>query len=98
MATSGNYRNYFESDGQRYSHTIDTRTGRPVTHTLSSVTVVDPSGSRADALATALLVMGPDEGMRLATRENLAVLFLVRTDDGFDTRTSPAFERLRSEG
>ncbi len=94
VATSGDYRNYFEADGTRYSHTIDTRTGRPITHSLASVTVVDPRGYRADALATALLVMGPDQGMRLATRENLAVLFLLRGESGFDEQASPAFEQL----
>jgi thiamine biosynthesis lipoprotein len=98
LATSGDYRNFFEKDGQRYSHTIDTRTGRPVTHSLASVTVVNGSGSRADALATALLVMGPEKGMELATRENLAVLFLLRDDAGIDERATPAFERLRSSG
>jgi thiamine biosynthesis lipoprotein len=98
MATSGDYRNFFEKDGRRYSHTIDTRTGKPVTHALASVTVVDGSGSRADALATALLVLGPERGMELATRENLAVLFLLRDDSGIDERASPAFERLRSSG
>lgn len=96
VATSGDYRNYFEAGGQRYSHTIDTRTGRPVTHALASVTVVDASGYRADALATALLVMGPEKGMQLATRENLAVLFLLRGENGIDERSSPAFEQLRS--
>jgi len=96
MATSGDYRNFFISGGQRYSHTIDTHTGRPVTHALASVTVVDHAGYRADALATALLVMGPEKGMQLAVRENLPVLFLIRRDQGFDERTSPAFERLRT--
>lgn len=96
VATSGDYRNYFEADGKRYSHTIDTRTGKPVTHALASVTVVDSSGFRADALATALLVMGPEEGMRLATQEDLAVLFLVRAETGIDERMTPAFEQLRS--
>lgn len=96
VATSGDYRNYFEVDGKRYSHTIDTRTGRPVTHSLASVTVIDDSAYRADALATALLVMGPDKGMELATKEHLAVLFLLRDADTIDERTTPAFEQLRS--
>ncbi len=95
VATSGDYRNFFEADGARYSHTIDTRTGKPVTHALASVTVVDAKGYRADALATALLVLGPEEGMQLATRENLAVLFLLRDETGFDERVSPAFQQLR---
>ena len=95
MATSGDYRNFFEKDGKVYSHTIDTRTGRPVTHSLASVTVLDSAASRADALATALLVMGPDEGMDFAEREGLAVLMLIRTDDGFEEKASAAFNRLR---
>jgi len=96
MATSGDYRNYFEAGGQRYSHTIDTRTGRPVTHSLASVTVVDRSAWRADALATALLVMGPEEGMAFATRENLAVLMLLRSEYGVEELQTAAFEQLRA--
>ena len=95
MATSGDYRNFFAADGKIYSHTIDTRTGRPVTHTLASVTVVDPSAARADALATALLVMGPEEGMVFAERERLAVLMLIRTNGGIEERQSAAFAGLR---
>ena len=97
LATSGDYRNFFVSEGQHYSHTIDTRTGRPVTHNLASVTVLDPRGYRADALATALLVMGPDEGLQFAEAENLAVLFLVRDDEGIRELTTPAFDRLRAD-
>lgn len=95
MATSGDYRNFFTANGNIYSHTIDTRTGRPVTHTLASVTVVDESAARADALATALLVMGPQEGMAFAEREKLAVLMLIRTNGGIEERQSAAFAGLR---
>jgi thiamine biosynthesis lipoprotein len=95
MATSGDYRNFFEADGAVYSHTIDTRTGRPVTHTLASVTVVHESAARADALATALLVMGPDEGMAFAEREELAILMLIRTNGGIEERQTAAFAKLR---
>ncbi len=97
MATSGDYRNFFEAGGQRYSHTIDTRTGRPVTHSLASVTVVAEQGYRADALATALLVMGPEEGMAFAIREGIAVLMLLRTEEGIVERQTPAFEQLRAD-
>ncbi len=93
VATSGDYRNYFEQDGRRYSHTIDPRTGRPVNHTLASVTVLSPSAMHADAMATGLMVMGPDAGYALAEREALAVVFIVRTEDGFVSRASPAFAR-----
>jgi thiamine biosynthesis lipoprotein len=95
MATSGDYRNFFEADGKMYSHTIDTRTGRPVSHSLASVTVVDEQGWRADALATALLVMGPEEGMAFAEREGMTVLMIVRTSDGFEERQTAAFAKLR---
>lgn len=97
MATSGDYRNFFEANGKLYSHTIDTRTGRPVTHTLASVTVIDDKGSRADALATALLVMGPDEGLAFATAQDMTVLFLLRTSSGIEERSTPAFEQLRQQ-
>lgn len=92
MATSGDYRNFFEVDGRRYSHTIDPATGRPVEHRLASVTVLDPSCARADALATALLVLGPERGLALARRLRLAALLIVREGDGYRTIASPVFE------
>lgn len=96
VATSGDYRNYFEVEGRRYSHTIDTRTGKPVTHSLASVTVLDDKSYRADALATALLVLGPDAGMQLAIQEGMAALFLLRTEAGIEERSTPAFDEMRS--
>ena len=93
VATSGDYRNYFERDGQRYSHTINPLTGMPVTHMLASVTVISPQAMRADALATALMALGPDAGFELANREGLAAFFVIRTADGFKDRQTPAFTR-----
>ena len=94
MATSGDYRNYYEKDGQRISHTIDTRTGRPITHTLASVTVLDPSCARADAWATALNVLGPTEGLELAEREKIAAFFLIRGQNGqFEEKWTADFAR-----
>jgi thiamine biosynthesis lipoprotein len=87
VATSGGYRSFFEAEGRRFSHTIDPRTGRPVSHNLVSVSVVDASTMRADALATGLNVLGPEEGRTLAQREGLAVLFILR--DGDDLREQP---------
>ncbi len=78
MATSGDYRNYFEADGRRYSHEIDPRTGAPIDHRLCSVTVVAEDCMRADALATALLVLGPERGVRLAESLGLAAYFVER--------------------
>ncbi len=98
VATSGDYRNYRERDGARISHIIDPRSGLPVRHRLASVSVVHPKCMTADALATALMVLGPEEGWELAMSEGLAVLFLVRDGNGFSERMTPAFEALtRSE-
>ncbi|PRY71220.1 FAD:protein FMN transferase [Halomonas ventosae] len=91
VATSGDYRNYFEHDGQRYSHTLDPRTGRPIDHRLASVTVVHASDAWADAWATALMVLGEEAGMALARERSLAVLMLVRQGEGWMSLASPAF-------
>lgn len=91
VATSGDYRNYFEAGGVRYSHTIDPRTGKPITNRVASVTVISQRSATADALATAFTVMGADAGLKLAERENIAVYFIVRSDEGFEIRMSPAF-------
>lgn len=95
LATSGDYRNYREQDGVRLSHTIDPRTGRPIAHRLASVSVVHRTAALADAWATALNVLGPDEGLTLAEREGLAALFLVRDEAGFVPRATSAFTALR---
>ncbi len=91
VATSGDYRNYFEVNGQRFSHTIDPRTGRPVTHQLASVSVFHPSNAWADAWATALLVVGEQEAMQLAVENNLKVLLLVRDGEQWRSIASPEF-------
>ena len=96
MATSGDYRNFIELDGTRYSHSVDPRTGRPVTHALASVTVVASDCASADAWATALTVLGPEEGLTVADLEGLAAFFLVRTKDGFARSASAAYA-ARSE-
>ena len=96
VATSGDYRNFFEHAGIRYSHTIDPRTGRPVAHAAAAVTVVDDTAADADALATALLVLGPDEGLALAEHENIAAYFLVRDRDDIRERASGPFKALRN--
>lgn len=93
IATSGDYRNYFETEGRRYSHTIDPVSGRPVTHKLASVTVANPSAMQADATATALMVLGPDAGYRLAEEHELAAFFIVKGEDGFYDKASTAFRQ-----
>jgi thiamine biosynthesis lipoprotein len=94
MATSGDYRNFFEYNGVRYSHTIDPATGRPVTHNTAAVTVVNDTAAEADALATALLVMGASDGMDFAAAERIAAIFLLRTDNGIEARPTPEFNAL----
>ncbi|MEX2525957.1 MAG: FAD:protein FMN transferase [Gammaproteobacteria bacterium] len=99
MATSGDYRNYFEKDGIRYSHTIDPRTGYPVRHNLASVTVLHESAMTADALATALLVMGPTDGLNFAARNQLPAFFIIKTRDGFiEQQTKPFRHYLEQAG
>lgn len=95
IATSGDYRNFFEQDGQRFSHTIDGRTGYPVKHDLASVSVLHESVAMADAWATALTVLGAETGLKLAEEYSLAVYFIVRTDSGFEQYASSQFEQLR---
>ena len=92
MATSGDYRNFFELDGQRYSHTIDPVTGWPVRHNLVSVTVIAQSAAYADALATAIDVMGVSRGMKLANELGLAVYLISRSANGFTVDYSDAFK------
>jgi len=91
MATSGDYRNFFEQDGKRFSHTIDPRTGYPITHKLASVTVLSDTTMKADAWATALMVLGPAEGYKVAEEQKLAVLFIIKTEQGFVEQATPLF-------
>ena len=94
LSTSGDYRNYFEQGGQRYSHTFDARSGAPVRHSLAAVTVADAQVLNADGLSTLLMVLGPEEGYTFAERNGLAAFFIVRQGEGFVTRATPRFEAL----
>lgn len=97
VATSGDYRNWFEEAGVRYAHIIDPRTGQPTRMRGASVTVIHESAALADAWATALCVLGPDEGYELARREGLAAVFITRSDGGLSVRLTPAMEGRASE-
>ena len=98
VSTSGDYRNYFEQGGKRYSHTLDPQTGAPISHRLAAVTVVDSSTLRADGLSTLLMVLGPERGYTFAEQVQVAAFFVTRTDQGFATRATPTFERLFGAG
>ncbi|HEX2605112.1 MAG TPA: FAD:protein FMN transferase [Oxalicibacterium sp.] len=90
VATSGDYRRYFETDHTRYSHTIDPRNGWPISNGLASVTVLHRESMPADAWSTALGVLGADEGCALANQLGLCALFLRRDRDGFvETLSEP---------
>ncbi|GFO12884.1 FAD:protein fmn transferase [Plakobranchus ocellatus] len=93
IATSGDYLNYFEEKGKKYSHIIDPTTGAPVTHNLASVSVVSEKCEEADALATALLVMGKKAGEAFAEKNNLATYFIYQEGDGFVGLASSAFKK-----
>lgn len=92
MATSGDYRNYYEEDGQRFSHLIDPRTGYPIDHRLASVTVLHEESMVADGYATAMMVLGTQASLELANREHLAIMLIEKQDDGFKVFYSEAFK------
>jgi FAD:protein FMN transferase len=94
VSTSGDYRNFFERDGKRYSHEIDPYTGAPVTRNLGSVTVVGEVGMVVDGLATALMVLGDERGLTLAQEQNLAAYFIIRDGDSVRGIATPAFQTL----
>ena len=97
VATSGDYRNYFQEDGVRFSHTLDPLTGRPITHQLASVTVLRPTCAEADALATALTVMGDERGYQYAIDNDIAAFFIVKSGAGFVERMTPQFEQFLTQ-
>jgi len=95
MATSGDARQAYVEQGHRLSHLIDPGTGRPADRDVASVTVIHPVAARADALATALYVMGPDTGLLFAEWESFPVYFLVRDPSGaLRAVSNPAFDAL----
>lgn len=97
-ATSGDWVRSFEAYGQTYSHTIDGRSGRPVENGVASVTVLAETAMYADAMATALTVMGPEDGPAYAEAMKIAAAFVVRTEGGMVEIVTPAFTAMLSEG
>lgn len=92
LATSGDYRNYWEHEGRRYSHTINPKTGRPVEHTLATVTVRDETCMRADALATVILALGPDAGLEWAEQNKVSATLVDRSEDKFQEQATTYWE------
>lgn len=98
VATSGDYRNFFEDkSGHRFSHTIDPRSGRPIQHRLASVTVIMPTVMAADAMATAMMAMGPDEAIKLAEQHRYAAFFIIRERNQLTTYSSSEFNQYIPE-
>ncbi|MFY0663313.1 MAG: FAD:protein FMN transferase [Natronospirillum sp.] len=98
LVTSGDYRNYFEVDGVRYSHTIDPSTGYPVTHNMVSVSVLAENAMLADAWATALVSVGPEQARTLADTYDLSIYLIERASDQFVEYTTGEFTRLMNAG
>ncbi|QIM67110.1 thiamine biosynthesis protein ApbE [Mannheimia granulomatis] len=95
MATSGNYRNYFEDEkGNRLSHIIDPKQLRPVSHNLASITVLAPTTMTADGLSTGLFVLGPEKALQVAEREKLAIFLIIKNGETFETQMSSEFKKL----
>lgn len=94
IATSGDYRRCYQYDGQRASHTLDPRSGYPIRNDVASVTVIHPQCMAADALSTALTVLGPEHGLRFAEQQRLAARFLVRRSSQLDEISTTAFKEL----
>ncbi|MGM0481636.1 MAG: FAD:protein FMN transferase [Pseudomonadota bacterium] len=94
LATSGDYRNFYQENGRRYSHIINPLTAEPIQHNLVSVSVYADDAMSADAYATALLVMGSEQAKAFVQQRNMAAFLVIKTSDGFQQWVSPAFEPL----
>jgi thiamine biosynthesis lipoprotein len=97
IATSGDTHIYFEKDGVRYGHSIHPATGRPLAPDLASVTVIHPRCMVADALATAIIVLGSEKGHEFALASKLAALLIVRSPRGLAEKMTPRFIRYLAE-
>lgn len=94
VVTSGNYRKFYVKDGKKYAHTIDPRTGYPVSHNLLSATIIAPDATTADALATYCMVIGLDESKEfILGRPELEAYLIYDNDGAMDTWASPGFFR-----
>jgi thiamine biosynthesis lipoprotein len=97
ISTSGSYLNYFEKDGKRYSHIIDSGTGRPIEHNLASASVIAPNPLEANAWDISMMVLGPEKAMQAAKEQGLPVYLISRTGQGFSVQMSEQFRRFLAE-
>ena len=95
LATSGDYKNFFTKNGNRYSHIINPKTGKPITHSTKSVTVIHENSMKADGWATAFLVLGSSEGLKIAEKEKIAVLFIDKINNKLIKLKSSTFKNLK---
>lgn len=93
-ATSGDYRRFRVVAGQRLCHSIDPRSGKPICNNVAAVTVLHPAAMLADAWATALTILGQNDGMTLAARNNIAAVMITRQAAGATEAYSPAFAAM----
>lgn len=94
MATSGDYRIYFEDNGKRFSHEINPKTGYPIDHHLASITVFAPTSMTADGLSTGLFVLGEEKALEVAEKYQIPVYLIIKDSTGFVVKTSTAFKQL----
>ncbi|MGX9461168.1 FAD:protein FMN transferase [Shewanella sp. A14] len=92
LATSGDYRNFYQEDGERFSHLIDPRSGHPIKHKLASATVLHSSCMTADGYATAMMVLGTQASLALAKEKNLAIMLIEKQELGYKVYYSDAFK------
>lgn len=97
VSTSGSYLNYFEKDGQRYSHIIDAKTGRPITHTLASATVIAPTPLEANGWDISMMVLGAEKAIALAKEQGLAIYLISKNGNGYSTYMSPQFKQFLAQ-
>lgn len=91
IATSGSYRNYRKYGDEIFSHTIDPRSGMPANHQLVSVSILSKDCATADAIATGIMVLGPEKGFQLVEKEGIMAYFLIKKNGQFETLSSSAF-------
>ena len=98
MATSGSYRNFFEFNGKKYSHTINPDTGYPVNHNVVSVTIIADNCANADAYATAMMVLGHKDGLQIIEKnDNLEAVFLVGEAEDYQIILSSGMVKIMKD-